>query len=102
MQLFDQMRQASLNLPQSFHAMILLSHLPDDMFNLASTITQTVAAATFNMETVSGRILAKMDLQATCCPLASCISAVETEETSINRTNIIRHGPPTHNKWSGG
>ena len=66
MQLFDQMKQAGLDLPQSFHAMILLSHLPDEMFNLASTITQTVAAATFDMETVAGRILAKMDLWATC------------------------------------
>ena len=65
MQLLNQMKQAGLDLPESFHAMILLSHLPDDMFNLTSTITQTVAVPSFNMETIASRILAKMDLQAT-------------------------------------
>ena len=64
-QLFDQLRQAGLDLPQSFCAMILLSHLPDDMFTLASTITQTVAVANFDLETVASRILAEIDLRAT-------------------------------------
>ena len=54
-QLFDQLRQAGLDLPQSFDAMILLSHLPNDMFTLASTITP-----------IASRILAEIDLQATC------------------------------------
>ena len=40
-QLFDQLRQAGLDLPQSFCTIILLSHLPDDMFTLASTITNS-------------------------------------------------------------
>ena len=71
MQLFDQMKQAGLDLSQSFCAMILLSHLSDKIFNLASTITQTVAIPSFNMETVASRILAKMDLWATCQPLTS-------------------------------
>ena len=61
-QLFDQLHQADLDLPQPFHAIILLSHLPNDMFTLASTITQTVAVANFDLETVAGRILAKIDL----------------------------------------
>ena len=65
-QLFDQLRQAGLDLPQSFHAMIVLSHIPDDMFTLASTITQTVAVANFDLETVASRILAEIDLWATC------------------------------------
>ena len=57
-QLFDQLCQAGLDLPQSFRAMILLSHLPDDMFTLASTITQTIAIANFDLETIASRILA--------------------------------------------
>ena len=56
-QLFDQLHQAGLDLPQSFRAMILLSHLPDDMFTLAPTITQTVAIANFELETVASRNL---------------------------------------------
>ena len=63
-QLFNQLRQAGLNLPQSFRTMILLSHLPNNMFTLASTIAQTVAIANFNLETVASRILAEIDLQA--------------------------------------
>ena len=97
MQPFNQMKPAGLDLPQSFCAMILLSHLPDEMFNLASTITQTVAVATFHMETVASRILAKMDLWATRRPLASWITAVQSEESSANRTN----GVALHLKISG-
>ena len=65
MQLFDQMKQAGLDLLQLFHAMILLSHLPNKMFNLTSTIMQTVVIPSFDMETVAGKIVAEMDLQAT-------------------------------------
>ena len=100
-QLFDQLRQAGLDLPQSFRAMILLSHLPDDMFTLASTITQTVAIANFDLETVASRILAEIDLRATCRPLASRISAIQSEESSANRTTVIRRGPPPQNQWKG-
>ena len=100
-QLFDQLRQAGFDLPQSFHAMILLSHLPDDMFTLASTITQTVAVANFDLETVASRILAEIDLRATCRPLASRISAVQSEESSANRTTVIWCGPPPQNQWKG-
>ena len=39
-QLFEQMTQAGLNLPQSFQAIIILTLLPDDFFILSSTITQ--------------------------------------------------------------
>ena len=81
--------------------MILLSHLPDDMFTLASTITQTVAVANFNLETVASRILAEIDLWATRRPLASRISAIQSEESSANRTTVIWHGPPPQNQWRG-
>ena len=100
-QLFDQLRQAGLNLPQSFRTMILLSHLPNDMFTLASTITQTVAIANFNLETVANRILAEIDLWATCRPLASWISTVQSKESSANRTTVIWRGPPPQNQWKG-
>ena len=89
MQLFNQLRQAGLDLPQSFCAMILLSHLPNKMFNLASTITQTVAATNFDMETIAGRILAEIDLRATHRPLASQISAAASKEPFANRTDVI-------------
>ena len=98
MQLFDQVKQAGLDLPRSFCAMILLFHLPDEMFNLASTVMQTVAVPSFDMETIASRILAEMDLWAMCQPLASRISAVASEEPSANRTNIIWHGPPPQNQ----
>ena len=100
-QLFDQLHQAGLDLPQSFRAMILLSHLPDDMFTLASTITQTIAAADFNVETIASRTLAEIDLQATRRPLASRISAIQSEDPSANRTTVIWHGPPPQNQWKG-
>ena len=96
-QLLNQLHQAGLDLPQSFHAMILLSHLPDDMFTLASTITQTIAIANFDLETVASRILAEIDLQAMHRPLASWISAVPSEESSANRTTVIWCGPPPQN-----
>ena len=100
-QLFDQLHQAGLDLPQSFHAMILLSHLPDNMFTLTSTITQTVAVANFDLETIASRILAEIDLRATHGPLASRITAVQSEEPSANRTTVIWCGPPPQNQWKG-
>ena len=81
--------------------MILLSHLPDDMFTLASTITQTVAVANFDLETVASRILAEIDLWATRRPLASQISAIQSEESSVNRTTVIWRSPPPQNQWKG-
>ena len=100
-QLFDQLRQAGLDLPQSFRTMILLSHLPDDMFTLASTITQTVAVANSDLETIASRILADIDLWAMRRPLTSQISAVQSEEASANRTTVIQRGPPPQNQWKG-
>ena len=100
-QLFDQLCQAGLDLPQPFHAMILLSHLPDDMFTLTSTITQTVAVANFDLETVASRILAEIDLWATHRPLTSWISAIQSEESSANRTTVIWCSPPPQNQWKG-
>ena len=99
--LFGQLHQAGLDLSQSFCAMILLSHFPNDMFTLASTITQTVAIANFDLETVASRILAEIDLRATHQPLASWISAVQSEESSANRTTVIRRAPPPQNQWKG-
>ena len=100
-QLFHQLRQAGLDLPQSFCTMILLSHLPNNMFTLASTITQTVAVANFDLETVASTILAEIDLRATRRPLASQISAIQSKESSANRTTVIRCGPPPQNQWKG-
>ena len=81
--------------------MILLSHHPNNMFTLASTITQTVAVANFALKTVASRVLAEIDLRATRRPLASRISAVQSEESSANSTTVIRHGPPPQNQWKG-
>ena len=81
--------------------MILLSHLPNDMFTLASTITQTAAVTSFDLETVASRILAEIDLWATYQPLASWISAIQSEESSANRTTVIWRSPPPQNQWKG-
>jgi hypothetical protein len=101
MSLFDQMTQAGLNLPQTFCAMILLNNLPSECNTLASTIVQTLEVANFDIDHVSSHILMEMDLRATCKPLHAWISHVESEDPSslINRTNIIRHGPPNQNQW---
>jgi hypothetical protein len=102
MSFFDQMTQADLNLPQTFHAMILLNNLPNEYNNLASTIVQTLEVANFDIDHVSSRILMEMDLRATCKPLHARISHAESEDPSsslINRTNVIRCGPPNQNQW---
>ena len=100
--LFDQMTQARLDLPQTFRAMILLNNLSPKYNSLASTIIQTITVANFDMQHVTAAILMEMNLQATCKPLHARISAVqESEDPSslINRTNVIRRGPPNQNQW---
>ena len=100
--LFDQMTQARLDLPQTFHAMILLNNLPPKYNFLASTIIQTITVANFDMQHVTATILMKMDLQATCKPLHAWISAIQKSEdpsSLINQTNVIRRGPPNQNQW---
>ena len=100
--LFDQMTQAGLDLPQTFHAMILLNNLPPKYNSLASTIVQTITVANFDMQHVTAAILMEMDLRATRKPLHARISAIqESEDPSslINRTNVIRRGPPNQNQW---
>ena len=102
MSLFDQMTQAGLDLPQTFRAMILLNNLPPEYNALASTIVQTITVANFDMQHVTAAILMEMDLRATRKPLHAQISAVqESEDPSslINRTNVIRRGPPNQNQW---
>jgi hypothetical protein len=101
MSLFDQMTQASLNLPQTFRAMILLNNLPSEYNTLASTIVQTLEVANFNINHKSSHILMEMDLRATRKLLHAWISHAESEDPSslINRTNVIRHGPPNENQW---
>jgi hypothetical protein len=101
MSLFDQMTQASLNLPQTFRAKILLNNLPSEYNTLASTIVQTLEVANFNIDHVSSRILMEMDLWATRKPLHAQIFHVESEDPSslINRTNVIRRGLPNQNQW---
>jgi hypothetical protein len=101
MSLFDQMTQASLNLPQTFHARILLNNLPSEYNTLASTIVQTLEVANFDIDHVSSCILMEMDLRATRKPLHARISHAESKDPSslINRTNVIRRGPPNQNQW---
>ena len=100
-QLFEQMTQAGLNLPQSFRVMIILILLPDDFFTLSSTITQTVEETNFMVDTITSHVLCKIDLCSSHKPLSSQIANVEFEEptASANRTNVIRHSPPTNNQW---
>ena len=99
-QLFDQLTQSGLNLSNSFHAMLILTQLPDDLFGLASTIMQTLKDSNFNTDNVTKAILADLNLCATCRPLASRISEVSGESfSSANRTNVIRCGPPNQNQW---
>ena len=81
--------------------MILLSHLPNDVFTLASTITQTVAVVNFDLKTIASRILVEIDLRAMRQPLASRISAIQSEEPSANRTTVIQRSPPPQNQWKG-
>ena len=107
MQLFDQMKQAGLDLPESFCAMILLFHLSDDMFNLtstitqtiaiSSTITQTVAVPSFNMETVAGRILAEMMLYGMALHLkisgeVRLVLIRTNRHTNLIKTNLANKG----------
>jgi hypothetical protein len=102
MSLFDQMTQAGLNLPQTFRAMIFLNNLPNEYNTLASTIVQTLKVANFEIDHVSSCILMEMDLRATCKPLHARISHAESKDPSsslINRTNVIRCGPPNQNQW---
>ena len=99
-QLFDQLIQSGLNLPNSFHAMLILTQLPDDLFDLASTITQILKDSDFNTDNVTKAILADLNLCAIHRPLASQISEVSGEpSSSANRMNVIRHGPPNQNQW---
>jgi len=98
---FQKLMEAGLNLPETFHAMILLLGLPTNYFALASTIMQTVKAANFNMSTVSKQILMDMDFCTTHKPLHAQISQAESRGQSslVNRTNMIKHGPPLQNQW---
>ena len=91
-QLFEQMTQAGLNLPQSFRAMIILTLLPNDFFTLSSTITQTVEETNFTVDTITSCVLCEINLCSLCKPLSSQITNVEFEEptASANRTNIIQ------------
>ena len=101
MQLFEQMTQAGLNLPQSFRAMIILTLLTDNFFTLSSTITQTVEETNFIIDTITSWVLHEIDLHSSDKPLSFQIANVKFEEpsASANRTNIIQHGPPTNNQW---
>jgi len=101
---FQKLVEAGYNLPETLHTMILLSGLPTNYFPLTSTITQTVEPANFNRSTVSKWILMDMDLHATRKPLHARISQAESggqssSSSSINRTNVIKRGPPPQNQW---
>ena len=89
-QLFNELTQSGLNLPNSFHAILFLTQLPDDLFGLAPTITQTLKDSDFNTNNITKAILANLNLRATRRPLTSQISEVSGEpSSSANRTNII-------------
>ena len=100
-QLFEQMIQAGLNLPQSFRVMIILTLLLDDFFTLSSTITQTVEETNFTIDTITSCVLCEIDLCSSWKPLSSQIANVKFEEptASANRTNVIWCSPPTNNQW---
>ena len=100
-QLFEQMTQAGLNLLQSFRAMIILTLLLNDFFTPSSIITQVMEETNFTVDTITSCVLHKIDLCSSCKPLSSQITNVEFEEpsASVNRTNVIHHGPPTNNQW---
>ena len=99
-QLFNQLIQSGLNLPNSFRAMLILTQLPDDLFGLASTIMQTLKDGDFNTDNVTKAILAYLNLHATRQPLASWISEVSREpSSSANQTNVIQRGLPNQNQW---
>ena len=99
-QLFNQLTQSGLKFPNSFHAMLILTQLPNDLFGLASTIMQTLKDSDFNIDNITKAILANLNLCATCRPLTSQISEVSKESTSsANRTNVIWHSPPNQNQW---
>jgi len=101
---FQKLVEAGYNLPETLCTMILLSGLLTNYFPLTSTIMQTVEPANFNMSTVSKWILMDMDLCATHKPLHAQISQAESggqssSSSSINRTNVIKRGPPLQNQW---
>ena len=75
-QLFDQLIQSGLNLPNSFCAMLILTQLPEDLFGLASTIMQTLKDGDFNTDNVTKAILANLNLHATHWPLASDLRSI--------------------------
>ena len=89
-QLFNQLTQSGLNLPNFFCTMLILTQLPDDLFGLVSTITQTLKDGDFNTDNVTKAILADLNLHATCRPPTSQISEVSREpSSSTNWTNVI-------------
>ena len=73
-QLFNELTQPGLNFPNSFCTMLILTQLPDNLFGLASTITQTLKDSDFNTNNVTKAILANLNLCATCWPLSFWIS----------------------------
>ena len=100
-QLFEQMTQVGLNLPQLFQAMIILILLLDNFFTLSFTITQTVEETNFTIDTITSCVLHEINLCSLYKPLSSQITNIEFEEpsASANRTNIIWCSPPTNNQW---
>jgi len=103
---FQKLTEAGYNLPKTLCTMIFLLGLPNKYFTFASTITQTIEAVNFNMNTVSGQILMEMDLRAMRKPLQARISQAESRgpsssssSSSINRTNVIKCSPPPQNQW---
>ena len=80
--LFEQMTKAGLNLPESFKAMFILTHLPDNFFTMSSTLVSTTAEANFTVDLVIQCVLQEINLQSSICPLTSCTSLVQGESSA--------------------
>ena len=50
---FEQMTSTGLDLPDSFHAMFILTCLPHDFFSFCSIVSQTVAPNNFTVNTIT-------------------------------------------------
>ena len=102
--LFDQIAATGLTLPESFKAMFILEQLPTEFYNFCPTVALTTELAQFMVDTITTKILAEVSMLSLRCSLKSCISQAETStsevcDSSVNRTSVIRKGPPNFNKW---
>ena len=84
---FEQMTGIGLDLPDSFHAMFLLTCLSHDFFFFCSTVSQTVTPNNFTVNIITQKILSEIDFHSIRQPLQSYISNVENEPVSCHSAN---------------